>query len=916
MKWFRNLKISYKIIFSFLIVVILSNVIIGVAGIVNILNITSLSQTIYSGNLVPLKPVYDTESNFLAIKVALRDMALNKVADQATYENKINTLTTYIKSDMALYAKNISSTKENDNYKILQSNITKYIYVTNQVVSILKLGNGDEDAKNNAIEILNGNATTIARDVDFCITNAFDINIKQAAERNTAQQSAQTTAIILMVIIAIVAIIITTLIGILVSKIISSPISKIVKLADSIAEGDLNISLNINTKDEVGMLAISIDKIVNSLKLLISDANMLSLAAVQGKLDIRADATKHKGDYKLIIEGVNSTLDAVVDKVYWYESLLDSIPFVISVTDMNLNWTFINKVVEKVLNVKRNDVLGHPCCEYNSPLCNTENCSVKRLNQGKTTTLTNMFGMDFKTETRFLRNLKGEDIGHIEIAQDITAQLKVSEYLNVEVERIAENLIKLSKGNIDLDFDVSEGNKYTTQEHEFFIKINSNLENVQGAMNALVFDANMLSNAAIEGKLSIRADASRHQGEFRNIIEGVNNTLNAVINPVKEAAAVLSEMAKGNLKVKVIGDYQGDHAEITNALNQTIDNISSYIGEISEVLAQLADRNLEVEITADYKGDFIRIKDSLNDIINSFNIVMRDMTESSEQVAASSKQVSDASQSLSQGASEQASAIEELSASIAEVAAQTRQVASNAAQANEYAISAKNDATSGTEQMKDMIKSMEEINESSLKVSKVIKVIDEIAFQTNMLALNAAVEAARAGQHGKGFAVVAEEVRNLASRSATAVKETSEMIENSLKRAKIGAKIANETATALEKIVTSVDKAASLVSEIASSSNEQATGIAQINRGIEQVAQVVQTNSATAEESAASSEELSGQAQSLKDMVSKFILKENEDMLEISDYNSEVSSQELHAQAAATKSPHKISLNEDDFGKY
>jgi chemotaxis methyl-accepting protein methylase len=223
---------------------------------------------------------------------------------------------------------------------------------------------------------------------------------------------------------------------------------------------------------------------------------------------------------------------------------------------------------------------------------------------------------------------------------------------------------------------------------------------------------------------------------------------------------------------------------------------------------------------------------------------------------------------------EQASSIEELTASLEEISSQTKLNADNAGTANRLADEARTDAAQGNVHMKEMLKAMEEINESSSNISKIIKVIDDIAFQTNILALNAAVEAARAGQHGKGFAVVAEEVRNLAARSADAAKETTDLIEGSIKKTEDGTKIANDTANALAKIVDEVEKVAALVNDIANASNEQAAGINQINQGIMQVSDVVQNNSATSEESAAASEELSGHANLLKEMVGKYKLKQ------------------------------------------
>ena len=301
--------------------------------------------------------------------------------------------------------------------------------------------------------------------------------------------------------------------------------------------------------------------------------------------------------------------------------------------------------------------------------------------------------------------------------------------------------------------------------------------------------------------------------------------------------------------------------------------ISNPVKKLMVGAEKIADGNLDVEITINSKDEIGVLANAFKKMIDNINDVMSSINAASEQVAYGSRQVSDSSIALSQGATEQASSIEELTSALEQISVQTSHNAGNADEANIIAESTKENAESGNEQMKDMLNAMKDINDSSKSISKIIKVIDEIAFQTNILALNAAVEAARAGQHGKGFAVVAEEVRNLAARSANAAKETTDMIENSIKKVDDGTIMAKRTAEALDKIVGDISKVANLVGSIALSSSEQASGISQINQGIIQVSQVVQSNSATSEESAAASEELSSQAQMLKDQVSKFKLK-------------------------------------------
>ncbi|TLS49373.1 HAMP domain-containing protein [Paenibacillus antri] len=352
--------------------------------------------------------------------------------------------------------------------------------------------------------------------------------------------------------------------------------------------------------------------------------------------------------------------------------------------------------------------------------------------------------------------------------------------------------------------------------------------------------------------------------------------------------------------------------------------IARPVQTLVEASRKVADGDLNVNIDIRTKDEIGTLAQAFGAMTDSMNEVLHNIANASEQVASGSRQVSEASQELSQGSTEQASSIQQLTTSMEQIASQTKQNAANAEEANRLALSASADAEQGNGRMKEMLAAMEQINESSGNISKIIKVIDEIAFQTNILALNAAVEAARAGQHGKGFAVVAEEVRNLAARSANAAKETTALIEGSIKKVEAGTKIANDTAAALEKIVGGVGKAAQLVGSIASASNEQAAGIMQANQGIAQVSDVVQANSATSEECAAASEELSGQSEQLKEMVGKFRLKRNalssgfagyESYAGLDSNRARFASAYARSEVAAASGKKRVRLD-DDFGKY
>ena len=337
-------------------------------------------------------------------------------------------------------------------------------------------------------------------------------------------------------------------------------------------------------------------------------------------------------------------------------------------------------------------------------------------------------------------------------------------------------------------------------------------------------------------------------------------------------ASTTGDLSMSQVDIEVVGKYTQYNDEIGQAIKSCAGFINR-ITAISEELETIATGDLTTELAPLSARDVMG--NSLQSMSRRLSEMFGEITRSAMHVSAGSRQVAGGAQSLAQGATEQAASIEELSSSITDIAEKTKANAGMAMKAVKLADTIKESAEKGSGHMSEMIAAVNKINEASNSISKVNKVIDDIAFQTNILALNAAVEAARAGQHGKGFAVVAEEVRNLAAKSAEAAKETGGLIENSIEKANLGVRIAGETADSLTKIVSGIGESNQLVGEIAKLSEEQSRGIEQVNVGIDQVAQVVQQNSATAEESAASSEEMSSQSAVLQELIAQFRLKDD-----------------------------------------
>ncbi len=338
----------------------------------------------------------------------------------------------------------------------------------------------------------------------------------------------------------------------------------------------------------------------------------------------------------------------------------------------------------------------------------------------------------------------------------------------------------------------------------------------------------------------------------------------SVGRPLRELEEVARQFADGTLSVRVRYASQNEIGSVAESLNFAFSRISRVVQQTSELLVGIAKGECSYGTVRNYEGDFRLISDALNTILDNLNRIFVRIRSSAEQVDSGSRQIADGAQELAQGATEQASSVEQLSASISEV---SQNVESNVRQIDQMAKkmdAAAREAAEGNTEMEQMLAAMNAMEKASEEIGKIIKVIDSIAFQTNILALNAAVEAARAGEAGKGFAVVADEVRSLAGKSAEAAKQTTALIGNSIERVREGQKLSDSTARSLSRIAGAVNGLDQAVRNIKRSSDAQAASIAQITQGVGRVSSVVQTNSATAEESAAASEELSAQADALK----------------------------------------------------
>ena len=948
---FRNMKLGIKVLIGFIVLTVIT-VAIGVIGTVNIRKIDTADTMLYEKMTIPLGLAGDIGANYHRLRGNLRDLLiLEDQAKRTDYLGRVETRKVAISKDCAEYEKTFINEEDKKIFDNFKTQYNLYLTQMDKIIELIMAGKRAEAIALNYGEAEKLNqATNKALDI---LSKDNLVSAKKTSDENTSLAGRAVTLSYALIVIAIIfaSVLIfiimrnisyilkgmmkevTTItqaamdgkldtranteainfefreIGVGMNNILDAvigPLNVAAEFVDRISKGDIPPKITDTYHGDFNEIKNNLNQAIDAVNNLVADAKMLAKAAVEGKLDTRADASKHQGDYAVIVKGVNDTLDAVIGP--------------------------LNVAAEYVDRISKGDIPAKITDSYNgdfNEIKNNLNQCIDAVNELVTDAkLLAMAAVEGKLDTRadatkhqgdFAVIVKGVNdtldavIGPLNVAAeyvdriakgDIPAKItdtyngdfnEIKNNLNMAIEAV-NNLVAdaklLAKAAVDGKLDtradatkhqgdyavivkgvndtldavigplnvaaeyvdrISKGDipaKITDNYNGDFNEIKNNLNRAIDAVNELVKDAVMLSRAAVEGKLDTRADATKHHGDFAAIVKGVNETLDAVIGPLNVAAEYVDRISKGDIPAKITDNYNGDFNEIKNNLNVLIEAMDN----ITAVAQEIATGNLMVTVTERSSQD--KLMQALKKMVADLTTIAIDVQSAANQVATGSSEMSSSAEEMAQSANEQSASVEQVSSSMEEMNSSVVQNADNAKQTAAISVKASKDAQEGGIAVNETVKAMRSIAEK-------IAVIEDIAAQTNMLALNAAIEAARAGDHGKGFAVVAGEVRNLAERSGNAAKEINNLSVSSVEVAERAGKL-------IEEIVPQIQKTAELIQEINASSAEQANGISQVTQAVEQLDKGIQQNAAATEEMASTTEELLSQAEQLKNSAAFF----------------------------------------------